>query len=122
MNFAPLAGVLALLSGCASSPSSTAIPAHTMLLEGGMYQTSGYGVSQDESEKAASYNTNDTCGRQKKVAVISKKDSRYQGTIGEDLNKTVTMVSALIKSTTGKDYGSTSTDKDYKTTLSFRCQ
>lgn len=117
-----LSGLAIVLAGCASSPSTTVLPTHTILKEGGVYQTSGYGMNQDASEKAAVYNANESCGLQKKIPVVSKKDSRYQGTVGEDLNKTVTMVSALIKSTTGKDYGSTATDKDYKTTLDFRCQ
>lgn len=108
-----------LLSACASNAPTSS---YAMLKEGGVYQTSGLGISQDDSEKAANYNATQTCLSQKKTAVISKMDSKYQGTIGEEVNKTVTMVSALLKSTTGKSYGSVATDKDYKTVLDFRCQ
>ena len=48
-------------------------------------------------------------------------DSQYQGTVSEDVNKTVNMVSGIVKSMTGKNYGTTATDKDYKTSLEFRC-
>ena len=122
MKHLVLTGFIMMLVGCAGSPSTATLPTHTILKEGGVYQTSGYGMSQDASEKAAVYNANESCSLQKKAPIVSKKDSRYQGTVGEDLNKAVTMVSAIIKSTIGKDYGSTATDKDYKTTLDFRCQ
>ncbi len=110
---------VALLAACASNAP---IPSYAMLKEGGIYQTSGLGISQDDSEKAANYNATQTCLSQKKTPVVNKMDSKYQGTIGEDVNKTVTMVSALLKSTTGKSYGTVATDKDYKTVLDFRCQ
>jgi hypothetical protein len=111
----------AVLAACAGT-ATTKLPSHTMLKEGGIYQTSGYGMTQDDSEKSANYNAGETCSLQKKIPVVSRKDSRYQGTLGEDINKTVNMVSALLKSTTGKSYGTTATDKDYKTTLDYRCQ
>lgn len=115
------ASVLALaLAACATT--TPPVSSYAMLKEGGIYQTSGYGLARDDSEKAANYNATQTCVGQKKTAVISKIDTSYQGTIGEDVNKTVTMVSALLKSTTGKNYGSVATDKDYKTVLEFKCQ
>ncbi|MCB1660035.1 MAG: hypothetical protein H6996_01740 [Moraxellaceae bacterium] len=114
-----------LLSACANSPSSYGtgvLPSHTLMKEGGVYQSSGYGISGDDSEKAATFNANESCGVFKKMPIVSKMDTKYQGTVGEDVNKTVNMVSGIVKSVTGKDYGTTATDKDYKTTVIFRCQ
>lgn len=114
-----------LLSACAGAPSSYGtgtLPSHTLMKEGGLYQTSGSAISGDESEKAATFNANESCGVFKKMPVVSKMDTKYQGTVDEDLNKTVNMVSGLLKSVTGKNYGTTTTDKDYKTTLVFKCQ
>ncbi|HQV24082.1 MAG TPA: hypothetical protein PLJ88_13415 [Agitococcus sp.] len=114
-----------LLSACANSPSSYGtgvLPSHTLMKEGGVYQSSGYGISGDDSEKAATFNANESCGVFKKMPIVSKMDTKYQGTVGEDINKTVNMVSGIVKSVTGKDYGTTATDKDYKTTVTFRCQ
>jgi hypothetical protein len=115
--------ITALLTACASStPTSMTLPSHTLMKEGGIYQTSGYGLVQDDSEKSATFNANQSCAIFKKMPVVSKMESKYQGTVGEDVNKTVTMVSGILKSVTGKNYGTTATDKDYKTTLEFRCQ
>jgi hypothetical protein len=49
-------------------------------------------------------------------------NSKYQGAMDEDVNKTVNAVSGLLKSVTGKNYGTTATEKDYKTSIEFRCQ
>ncbi|MEN9429434.1 MAG: hypothetical protein RJA86_293 [Pseudomonadota bacterium] len=115
--------IATLLTACASStPTSMTLPSHTLMKEGGIYQTSGYGLLQDDSEKSATFNANQSCAIFKKMPVVSKMESKYQGTVGEDVNKTVTMVSGILKSVTGKNYGTTATDKDYKTTLEFRCQ
>ncbi|MFO1391789.1 MAG: hypothetical protein U1E94_06210 [Agitococcus sp.] len=118
--------LVSLLSACANNPSSSygtgVLPSHTLMKEGGSYQTAGYGISGDESEKAATFNANESCGVFKKMPIVSKMDTKYQGTVGEDVNKTVTMVSGIVKSMTGKDYGTTATDKDYKTIVIFRCQ
>ena len=114
-----------LLSACAGTPSTYGtgvLPSHTIMKEGGLYLTSGYGISQDESEKAATFNANQSCAVFKKLPVVNKMDSQYQGTVSEDVNKTVNMVSGIVKSMTGKNYGTTATDKDYKTSLEFRCQ
>lgn len=117
--------VASLLTACANTPSSQmtgTLPSHTIMKEGGLYSTSGYGISKDESEKAATFNANQSCAVFKKLPVVSKMDSQYQGTVSEDVNKTVNMVSGIVKSMTGKNYGTTATDKDYKTSLEFRCQ
>jgi len=117
--------VASLLTACANTPSSQmtgTLPSHTIMKEGGLYLTSGYGISKDESEKAATFNANQSCAVFKKLPVVNKMDSQYQGTVSEDVNKTVNMVSGIVKSMTGKNYGTTATDKDYKTSLEFRCQ
>ncbi len=116
--------VASLLTACANTPSSQVtgtLPSHTIMKEGGLYLTSGYGISKDESEKAATFNANQSCAVFKKLPVVNKMDSQYQGTVSEDVNKTVNMVSGIVKSMTGKNYGTTATDKDYKTSLEFRC-
>ncbi|MBK7300364.1 MAG: hypothetical protein IPI79_08320 [Moraxellaceae bacterium] len=82
----------------------------------------GYGVSGDESEKAATFNANESCAVFKKIPVVSKMDSKYQGSMDESVNKTVNAVSGILKSMTGKNYGTTATEKDYKTSIEFRCQ
>ena len=127
MRLIALTSMVLLMTACSqnpttSTPSNITLPSHTLMKEGGLYQTSGYGIAQDESEKAATFNANQSCALFQKMPVVSKMDTKYQGTVNEDLNKTVSMVSALLKSTMGKDYGKTATDKDYKTTLEFRCQ
>ena len=117
--------VASLLTACANTSSSQVtgtLPSHTIMKEGGLYLTSGYGISKDESEKAATFNANQSCAVFKKLPVVNKMDSQYQGTVSEDVNKTVNMVSGIVKSMTGKNYGTTATDKDYKTSLEFRCQ
>lgn len=117
--------VASLLTACANTPSSQVtgtLPSHTIMKEGGLYSTSGYGITKDESEKAATFNANQSCAVFNKLPVVSKMDSQYQGTVSEDVNKTVNMVSGIVKSMTGKNYGTTATDKDYKTSLEFRCQ
>lgn len=117
--------VASLLTACANTPSSQVtgtLPSHTIMKEGGLYSTSGYGITKDESEKAATFNANQSCAVFNKLPVVSKMDSQYQGTVSEDINKTVNMVSGIVKSMTGKNYGTTATDKDYKTSLEFRCQ
>lgn len=117
--------VASLLTACANTPSSQTmgtLPSHTIMKEGGLYSTSGYGIAKDESEKAATFNANQSCAVFNKLPVVSKMDSQYQGTVSEDVNKTVNMVSGIVKSMTGKNYGTTATDKDYKTSLEFRCQ
>lgn len=114
-----------LLTACATSTTnqmSGTLPSHTIMKEGGLYLTSGYGISKDEGEKAATFNANQSCAVFKKLPVVSKMESQYQGTVSEDVNKTVNMVSGIVKSMTGKNYGTTATDKDYKTSLEFRCQ
>lgn len=123
MKYILLPAVAILLTACANSGvAPTTLPSHTLMKEGGLYQTSGYGMVQDDSEKSATFNANQSCSMFKKMPVVTKIDSKYQGTVGEDINKTVTMVSGILKSVTGKSYGTTATDKDYKTTLEFRCQ
>lgn len=123
MKYFLLPAIAVLLTACASSTTTpTTLPSHTLMKEGGVYQTSGYGLAQDESEKSATFNANQSCSMFKKQPVVIKIDSKYQGTVGEDVNKTVNMVSGILKSVTGKNYGTTATDKDYKTTLEFRCQ
>lgn len=114
-----------LLSACAGTPSTYGtgvLPSHTIMKEGGIYESSGYGVSGDESEKAATFNANESCAVFKKIPVVSKMNSKYQGAMDEDVNKTVNAVSGLLKSVTGKNYGTTATEKDYKTSIEFRCQ
>ncbi len=114
-----------LLSACAGTPSTYGtgvLPSHTIMKEGGIYQSSGYGISGDESEKAATFNANESCAVFKKIPVVSKMDSKYQGSMDEDVNKTVNAVSGILKSMTGKNYGTTATEKDYKTSIEFRCQ
>ena len=124
MKYFLLPVIATLLTACASSTTSvpTTLPSHTLMKEGGLYQTSGYGLVQDDSEKSATFNANQSCSMFKKMPVVTKIESKYQGTVGEDVNKTVNMVSGILKSVTGKNYGTTATDKDYKTTLEFRCQ
>jgi len=127
MKYLALIIVGSLLTACANSPSTptmptASLPSHTIMKEGGLYLTSGYGISKDESEKAATFNANQSCAVFKRLPVVSKMDSQYQGTVSEDVNKTVNMVSGIVKSMTGKNYGTTATDKDYKTSLEFRCQ
>ena len=80
------------------------------------------GVSGDESEKAATFNANESCAVFKKIPVVSKMDSKYQGSMDESVNKTVNAVSGILKSMTGKNYGTTATEKDYKTSIEFKCQ
>ncbi len=126
MKYVVIALTAGLLSACATTPNSTSnpqtLPSHTLMKEGGLYQTAGYGFAQDESEKSATANANQSCAIFGKLPVVSKMDTKYQGTVGEDVNKTVTMVSGILKSVTGKNYGTTATDKDYRTNLEFKCQ
>ena len=120
-----LAVAALLLGACAGTPSTYGtgvLPSHTIMKEGGIYKSAGYGISGDESEKSATFNANESCAVFKKIPVVSKMDSKYQGAMAEDVNKTVNAVSGLLKSMTGKNYGTTATDKDYKTTLVFKCQ
>ncbi|MBL0230086.1 MAG: hypothetical protein IPP76_04500 [Moraxellaceae bacterium] len=125
--YSSLAVVVAalLLSACAGTPSTYGtgvLPSHTIMKEGGIYQSAGYGVSGDESEKSATANANESCAVFKKIPVVSKMDSKYQGSMDESVNKTVNAVSGILKSMTGKNYGTTATDKDYKTSIEFKCQ
>ena len=124
MKYFLLPVIATLLTACASSTTTlpTTLPSHTLMKEGGLFQTSGYGLVQDDSEKSATFNANQSCSMFKKTPLVTKIESKYQGTVGEDVNKTVNMVSGILKSVTGKNYGTTATDKDYKTTLEFRCQ
>lgn len=67
---------MALLSACASSPSVTpsydvgTLPNHTLLKEGGIYQTSGYGISKEDSERLATANANESCQVFKKMPFL----------------------------------------------------
>ena len=46
--------VASLLTACATTPSSQmtgTLPSHTIMKEGGLYSTSGYGISKDEAKR-----------------------------------------------------------------------
>ena len=106
-----------LFTGCAMQEMAMVIPK-----EGGTYDTTSFGPSKKESQEIALYTANKTCDNRQMRHVVSEMETEYQGTIDENINKTVNTVTSIIASTTGNYYGSTATEEDYKTTLSFKCQ
>jgi hypothetical protein len=51
-----------------------------------------------KAKKLATFNANESCAVFKKIPVVSKMDSKYQGSMDEDVNKTVNAVSGILKS------------------------
>ena len=70
-----LAVAALLLGACAGTPSTYGtgvLPSHTIMKEGGIYKSAGYGISGDESEKSATFNANESCAVFKKSLWLAK--------------------------------------------------
>jgi hypothetical protein len=119
MTLRPLAtlSTLALLTACASTPTSLVIPR-----ENSQYDTVGIGKTRIIAMNQAMQSANSTCHAQRGQAIVISDKTRYNGVVDEQTGRIIERVGSAVGAIAGIVSPSISRDDDYEVTVTFRCQ
>lgn len=105
-----------LLAGCAAAPKATVIPKL-----GGEFSAIGQSADRDEALSVALDGAKKECQARGRSFVVVDQRTEYQGQVGEGVNNAVKLA-ANVASMAGQWLPTMEGDKDYKTTVIFRCE
>lgn len=106
-----------IIAGCTTTKMGNVIPA-----ENDLYQVISIGKTADAALASALYSADTTCKQRRLRHIVLNHKTEYKGMISSDAGEAIEKVLEMILKETGKEIATASTDKDYRTTMQFKCE